>query len=374
MQPALILVFSLLVICLQLVREVTASAHNAVERRLMRSMTATSDLSSSEGRVLRPMHNVDVPDIVNNPPQHIPPLNRPFEEDLSGMILGESASLYLEFQDDAADASDNRISTTIVGDGTYVDCSTTGMKAARFGPDMNRVDVTNAWPINLRSMGYLSRTIEMWFVATALPPPFGAWKNNMTLYEEGGNATGIHIYVGCCDENETKATLYMFMWNHGDNQSSELYGTDDVDPEPITCQFAKDEPHYLAFIFEGNASHEDGNRTPHYSAYMGWPNGEEGVKLCGTQYMGMSALKNNTWRSNIKLPLHEGTIGVGGISGDTMFNAQTTCESNCDVHDFNGVIDELAIYNTALTDLQLEAHFHAGKIGGVCLPSDLALQ
>jgi len=370
MQSAIALLWiSLSALCLRLVREATASAHGAAERKLMRSMTATSHQSATEGKALRPLHYVDHPPNVDVQPINVePPLNKPFAETYSGMILGDTAAFYLEFQDNADDSSDNYVSTTIIGAGKYVNCE--GKEAGHFGKDMYRVNVQSVLPINLEQHGYHERTIEMWFRAAALPGPFGAWAQNLTLYEEGANDTGIHIFVGCC-ENETTATLYMFMWNHAATHGTELYGTADVDPEPITCTFAKDEPHYVAFVFDGNNISDDGNYTPHYSAYMGWPSGSEGVKLCGSKQMGVSAEKNNTWRSNIKLPWHEGPVGVGGINGDALFGANRTCKSKCDVHNFNGIIDEFAIYNAALTDDQLESHFDAGKHGEVCLPADV---
>lgn len=351
--------FLLLSVVLQIRGRVKASVAHPAERKLMRSMTTEPyQLMPDDKGIVVEKSDSKLQMAMNTN------LSQPLVATYEGHILGDAPSFYLRFEDNADDSSDNMISTTIIGAAKYQHCS--GHKAGRFGHDMFRVNAQSVIPINRNLSGYQERSIEMWFQVRALSGHWGPWANNLTLYEEGSNETGIHIFTGCCN-SDGQATLYMFMYNRVQN-GSESYGTADVDPEPITCNFAKDESHYAVFVFDGDNVSADGNHTPTYSAYLGWPGGSEGVKHCGARLIGDAAGRNNSWRANIKLPYHEGVAAVGGIDGDARFSATSDCAVNCEVHDFDGVIDELAIYNTALTVAQMEHHFDAGKYGEICMP------
>jgi len=194
--------------------------------------------------------------------------------------------------------------------------------------------------INLRTLGYTARTVELWFKAGDLT---AGGSNSRTVYEEGSAAhTGVNIYVKDGGAGATDS-LYMYAWDRGNSDVE--FGTALINPTPLTCTFPKGSANYVAFVYSAADNK--------YSGYIG--SAGDAVKLCGE----VTLLPNGS-----KLRHHGHSVGnavIGGVQVDTRTDAATKVEAVA--NNFVGTIDEVAIYNTALTLAQLKLH-RAAALGG----------
>ncbi len=185
-----------------------------------------------------------------------------------------------------------------------------GGKSATFDGADDIITVKNHVDINTGS-SYPARSIELWFKA---PDETG----RHVLWEEGGRARGISVYL-------KGGNLWAGAWNR--NGASAW--ADDV--------FAT-----KAF---------DANVTYHVVVTVDPANGKLRLFMNGVRVRtkaGVGAIFD-----------HVGAIGVGARNGAVRYH--DTAASNGTGAYLEGVIDEIAIYNTALTPAQVQAHYSAAQ-------------
>mmetsp|Transcript_96805 Transcript_96805/g.153262 ORF Transcript_96805/g.153262 Transcript_96805/m.153262 type:complete len:373 (-) Transcript_96805:60-1178(-) len=193
-----------------------------------------------------------------------------------------------------------------------------------------------------------NRTIELWFKSSALT------YLNQTLYMEGDDEAGIHIFARMQDgyqgwENGP-AFLYMFAWNRLSLEAP--FGTyDSLNSGPIRCEIRQGDRNYIAFVFEDSAS------GPNYKGFIKKPGSAWSARQCG---------------STINLPVgaslqHNTDACIGGVCGATRNSVRevireansTTNFLEGSYHTFHGTIDEVAIYNIALDSHRMNNHVAA---------------
>lgn len=213
--------------------------------------------------------------------------------------------------------------------------SNTNDKAISFdGTSNQEVVIPDSAFLNTNDQGYLARTVELWFEAGDLGGI------NRTVYEEG-NAPhcGLSIYAS---DSGTTTELFMYAWDRGNNEVE--FGTPLVNPNPIRCAIQKDTPYYVALVFS--------NADLTVTGYIKRPTSNK-VELCG-QMTGLP--------TSVKLRHHGHSGGnaiIGGVQGTA--RATGTTQMDGDSHNFVGTIDEVAVYNRALPERELQAHVSAAS-------------
>lgn len=214
--------------------------------------------------------------------------------------------------------------------------SNTANQAMLFsGNDNEEVKIPDSHYINTNETGYDQRTVELWFESASIGGI------NRTIYCEGNEAhSGLSMYVKDDDMGDTR--LYMFAWDRGNHENE--FGTVLINPAPISCAIEKQKAYYVAMEFNA-----------HNQSFMAWikhPDSSE-LELCGI---------TADLPVNVRLRHHGhggGNAVIGGIhtSSRAAGDAQMVGSS----HNFNGIIDEVAIYNRALPKAELIAHIEAAS-------------
>lgn len=205
--------------------------------------------------------------------------------------------------------------------------------------------------VNTNSDGHPARTIELWFRTDALYNS----TDNHTIYEEGGGARGISIYV----KRDVNAVvkLYAFIWNRPTKEDG--WGTKTVDPEGLDCDIIDGQTYYFALVFNTANKDASGGPDPMYRAYIA-PAWDYNVGNCGEAvHIGAVSGQDANWKSQVKLYKHGGGVSLGGVSGKTRYSGYDHGKIS-GTNPFYGVLDEFAMYDAALTRQQLDAHFMGG--------------
>jgi len=241
--------------------------------------------------------------------------------------------------------SSGGISSVMLGSDGLI-ATNTADKAMTFdGTATSQVLIPENEFINLRTAGYTARTVELWFKAGVL----GGSSNNLTIYEEGSAAhTGINIFVRDGGAAATTHSLFMYAWDRGNSDVE--FGTALINPTPLTCTFPKGVANYIAFVFSAADNK--------YSGYIGSA-GDTEVKLCGevTHLPNLSKLRHHGHGNSNAV--------IGGVQEDTRTAAADAAKVLAGAaNNFVGTIDEVAIYNTALSLAQLNVHRNAALGAG----------
>ena len=170
------------------------------------------------------------------------------------------------------------------------------------------ISIKNSKDINRGTHG--ERTVSLWFKADEV----GGNQRQM-LYEEGAGARGLNIYI---DDDK----LYMGGWNTP-RQESGWSGT-----WLSTDKISADKWHHVDLVL-------DGGRQVTQNAFRGYLDGQQFGSGAGSQL----------WD-------HSGGIGIGGVSGGTRFHDGITPSSGSG---FEGAVDELRIFNNALSSSEVKA-------------------
>jgi VCBS repeat-containing protein len=180
-----------------------------------------------------------------------------------------------------------------------------GSTAANFdGVDDGVLIASNA-AINTGT-SYSQRTIELWFNADTL-------SGKRAIYEEGGATNGFNIYL---DGNQLK----MGAW--ANNTGSWL-----------NQEVKTNQTYHVVFVFD-------------QGTLKGYVNNE----LIGTTQTSFTAM-----------PGHPSGVAIAQVNGDTRWSNTETSSGNGSY--FDGTIDEVALYNSALSSDRVEAHYTAsGKL------------
>ena len=192
----------------------------------------------------------------------------------------------------------------LFGDATWTDGIRKG--AVSFDGKGDAIRLNNSTDIN-RGI-YDERTVSLWFKADNL-----ASGQKQVIYEEGASVRGVNVYI---DGDQ----LYVGGWNTPEKES----GWDGT--WLSTDKFSAGEWNHVALVLDGDKTVKDG-------AFQGYINGESFGKGEGSQL----------WD-------HAGGIGLGSIHRGTRFHNGATSGSN----GFEGAIDDVMIYNNALSDSQVK--------------------
>lgn len=189
--------------------------------------------------------------------------------------------------------------------------------------------------ININASGYLARTVELWFKMGDHPVNM-----NRTIFEEGtAGHSGVNIYVGTDSANASE--LFMYAWDRGNDATDRVdFGDRLIVPKPLRCPIQKGKAYYAAFVFD-SANNE-------MSGWIKHPDNSN-VEPCGAK---------------LQLPFNSvighhghgaGNAIIGGVQGDTRWDGITGTTSAAS-HNFVGTIDEVAIYNRALPQSEMQVH------------------
>jgi len=192
------------------------------------------------------------------------------------------------------------------------------------------ITVSSSDVINTGTGGFSLRTVELWFVTDTL-----ANSKDQIIFEEGGSIRGIVIWVR--RTSTTHATLSFYVYNR--DASQVVFGMP-ASGTTMSCTINQKTKYMVAVVFSGAA----GTIRAYYRT-----TGTLIFSDCGTPISNLP--------KNAKLRAHDGMIGIGGVSGDTRLSDISIPTSGF----FQGTIDEVAIYNAALSSTQLMEHYTASK-------------
>lgn len=207
----------------------------------------------------------------------------------------------------------------------------------------------NLTEINNDYDGYGTRTIELWFHSERYPD-----QGRHFLYEEGDYFSGMSMWLHQ-DATNHLGWLNFYAWNlpgfypddpTGTRKTSPgEYGTATEAPTAITCQIKIDIVHYVAFVFNGAAGKYEG-----YIMTPESPNNQ--IELCGAA---------QSIPTGSKLMWHPEVAVFGNVDSHTRVGTGDNgrVDHLLPVY-FVGWLDEIAIYDAALTKDDLQSHATAG--------------
>jgi len=164
------------------------------------------------------------------------------------------------------------------------------------------VAIANSSALNLDI--HPQRTISLWFQAQ------GELDGRQVIYEQGGISRGLNIYLD-------GGSLYAGAWNLPEsNWEGTWLSTEGL----VAGRW-----YHLALVLDGSDEVEP-------AAIAGYLDGEEFARGAVSQ-----------------LWIHQDGIGLGNINGTTLFHDGTTARSR-DLLGFDGLLDELKIYNRVLDE------------------------
>ncbi|MEM9273742.1 MAG: cadherin domain-containing protein [Cyanobacteria bacterium P01_F01_bin.143] len=224
-------------------------------------------------------------------------------------ILADGAIAYWRLEESTGSVADNLGSLGSAVDGTYSGSPTSisGLIASDGAMDFDGIDdgvlIPDNYNINGTSGSYAQKTIELTFNADRV-------SGTQILYEQGGRTDGLNIYL----EDDQ---LNLGVWA---NDSGEW----------LSYQIEKNTTYHVVLTFDGGD-------------LKGYVNGES---------------IGNVSTSFSSIPGHGGDIAIGQLNIKTRFsNTNDTNESSG--YYFDGTIDDVALYNTALSQERVEAHYNA---------------
>ena len=234
-------------------------------------------------------------------------------QSLSSQILGANPDVYYQLNDGGGTADDSGVGGGV--NATYTGGVTTGAPAlytnggtasASFDGVNDRVRVSDSPLINVGAR--TERTVELVFNANDIT-------SRQVLYEEGGTVNSFNIYIegGLVHITGTDQGAW------GPNSPS--------GPNNINFPINLNETYHVAFVFS-----QAENR------FEGYVNGVS----VGSVSVG-----------NAVFPSHTGNIGIGALEGGAWFDDIVAGGNG---FNFNGSISDVAIYNTNLTDAQIQSH------------------
>ena len=215
--------------------------------------------------------------------------------------------------------------------------------------NLQRLIIPNGSDLNKTSGPWAKKSFEFWFRANSVPAPgttgLGATAG---IWEEGGVNRGLAVYLWRDPTNSdpNQASLVFHAWNNASDGAGAPWGaTANLTVPAIFAQtpIQAAQTYHVVAVLDGDASGTTGNLI----LYL---NGVE-VSRVG----GVGQLYNHT--GDIRVGHGNGLIHTGQ-SGDLGY--------------FDGVLDDLSLYNRALTPGHIAAHYRAGAIdpeAGAVAPS-----
>ncbi|MDH3604465.1 MAG: LamG domain-containing protein [Candidatus Tectomicrobia bacterium] len=164
----------------------------------------------------------------------------------------------------------------------------------------------------------MSGVIGLWFRAT------DDVTTRQVLWEEGGRGRGLSIYVD-------QGFVYVNGWNL---LNDDMSATTPWGPRFVRTAINPNTFYHVALVFDQ-------------------PAGEIRGLLDGTPFGKATAIG--------KLFAHPGDVNIGRVGDATVFHDGDTSAN----HFFKGLVDEVELYNRALTASEIQAIFNAGSSGEV---------
>lgn len=187
------------------------------------------------------------------------------------------------------------------------------------------------------------RTVEVWFKASSVPWPDSSGAEAFAgIWEEGGADRGLSVYLWRDPENpnENEAELVFHSFNRLNDGPGTPWGIRGTEPVFARHTIEAGQAYHVAAVL-------DGDRTDTTGRLLLYVNGVEVARAegAGTLYPHGSDVR----------------IGQG--------NNRTHDDTTGDLGSFDGTLDELAVYNTALSADRVLAHYQAGVGAGTGTPS-----
>jgi hypothetical protein len=221
-------------------------------------------------------------------------------------------------------------------------------KAARFvAAEGNRIQIPDNVAINTGGP-YEQKTIEMWFRAETLPnldEVTGA-PTRMFLFEQGGTTRGIAVVlVGTETTDPQTAELRFHAWNDNSDGAGAPWGgpeSEDKFPIYVSANVEVGQTYHMVAVMDGDPD-ESSFGPPFLGSLSLYLNGQ----LADGPVEGVGLFYNAG-----------DDAGIGAVNQNTI-----TTEANLNAtfdSPFDGVIDEVAYYNTALSAERVAAHYTTG--------------
>ncbi|REJ68876.1 MAG: LamG domain-containing protein [Planctomycetota bacterium] len=176
---------------------------------------------------------------------------------------------------------------------------------------------------------FTEKTIELWFQANSV-------SGRQVLFEQGGGTRGLNVYLD-------GSTLYVAGWNRANDDgggAAAPWGT----PTPVFVSSGTPiqvgEVYHVVLVMDGDAAGTTGT-------IEGFLNG---------QSFGSSSGVGRLWNHN--------PAEIGDANAGVRFHDNNTSSSN---REFDGYIDEVALYNVALSSTRIQAHYDEGINDGSTL-------
>lgn len=216
-------------------------------------------------------------------------------------------------------------------------------KAARFvAAEGNRILIPDNAAINTGGP-YEDKTIEMWIHAESLPsldPDTGA-PTRAFLFEQGGTTRGLSLsLVATESENAQTAELVFHGWNdNSDGIGSPWGGPESEGKTPIwvSTTIEVGETYHVVMVLDGDPS------GINQGTLSGYVNGQ----LAAGPIEGVGLFYNAG-----------DDAGFGAVNQNTITRADNLAAAFDSP--FDGVLDEIAYYNTALSSERILAHYETG--------------
>ncbi|HOX03163.1 MAG TPA: Ig-like domain-containing protein [Candidatus Paceibacterota bacterium] len=195
--------------------------------------------------------------------------------------------------------------------------------------------------LNAKAGPWSKKSIELWFRAASFPETNATGLNAATgLYEEGGGnrALSLYLYRAPTNANPNEALLVFDAHNNIDTDGSGVgvpWGVSSTAPENalyVAYPVQAGPVYHVVAVMDG-----DEFRTGNLVLYV---NGQEAGRIGG-----VGLLYNHTG----DIQIGRGNVMIHtGVSGNLAY--------------FDGVMDDVSLYNAALTPAQVTAHYQAGLV------------
>ncbi|MFP4058548.1 MAG: LamG-like jellyroll fold domain-containing protein [Candidatus Brocadiia bacterium] len=173
---------------------------------------------------------------------------------------------------------------------------------------------------------YDARTVELWFQADDVGP-------RQVLFEEGGHTRGLNVYL-------MDGSLHVLGWNDADDDGGQTtpWGEDPADPFVLTTPIEADTKYMVNLVLRGDPTPFGFNGT-----LEGYLNGQLFAQRGGVG----------------QLFSHGDDAGIGAMHQNAVFHDG---DSGGNGFWFAGVLDEVALYNLALSQDVIWEHYELGTI------------
>ncbi|MBX3746681.1 MAG: hypothetical protein KF833_15340 [Verrucomicrobiae bacterium] len=237
---------------------------------------------------------------------------------------------------DRANTNGTYINLPILGVPSLVPSATGEFAVHLVGAQTNYIAVPNGGDINDFRGPWAKKTVEFWFRAHSVPPP-GATSlphNTAGLYEEGGGQRSIHLHLwrDPAKSNPAESELVFHAFNDGPDGPGAPFGIRQFDPVYVTHTIRTNVTYHVVGVFDGRTDSLDGELRLYIDS-----------ELVARSTNGVGQIYN-----------HNGDVRIGSGSARTFFNVSAAFGP------LDGIIDDLSLYNTVLSEERIRARYLAG--------------